>query len=108
MSARWLDEEVLTVTDAVASVLTPTKINRAGTTSANAIRVYNYGGDTVYYNFSGNQNPPTPPDPAAFKGVALLAGGAPLDMDDFDNLQNLQFICASGDSAKLFVLYGSY
>jgi hypothetical protein len=106
MSLRWIDDDVLAITDAAAVVLTPTKINRPGSSFANVVRIYNYGSDSVFYGFGGNQNPPVPPAPAAHKGVEIPSGQT-IDISEYDNLQLLQFICASGESATLYIIYGT-
>lgn len=106
MSKRWIDDDVLAVTSAAPVVLTPTKILRAGSTSSNYVRFYNYGPNPVYYNFSRNQNPPLPPNPSTNVGIPVPLGGT-IDVDGFDDLQNLQFITASTQTATLYVLYGT-
>jgi hypothetical protein len=108
MSARWIDDDTISVVATAASFLTATKINRPGGAYTNVVRVFNSGANTVYYGFGGNQNPPVAPNPGASPptGIALASGGV-LDVDVFDNLQNMQFICSSGQSTTLYILYGT-
>lgn len=102
----WIDDDALAVVSASATVLTPTKINRAGNAFSNYVRVYNYGTNPVYYGFGGNHNPPVPPAPASFKGVAIPSGQS-VDISGYDNLINLQLICAATQTANIYVLYGT-